>query len=121
MGRRTQRTERVGQQIRELLASMLLFDVADPRLKDVQITAVDVATDLKVAEVYYVMIDELDPEPDEKVREALDRSAGYLRKMLGEQLTMKFVPELRFHYDESIERGRRIEAILEEVRPDSEE
>lgn len=122
MGRRsTQRTERVGQEVRELLASFLLFDVADPRLKDVQITEVDVAPDLKYADVYYVMIDESNPEPDDNVRRALDKSAGFLRHMLGERLTMKFVPELRFYYDESIERGRRIEALLDSVRSDDAE
>lgn len=122
MGRRgTQRTERVGQEVRELLASFLLFDVSDPRLKDVQITEVEVASDLKYADVYYVMIDESSPEPDENVRRALDKSAGFLRHMLGERLTMKFVPELRFHYDESIERGRRIEALLDSVRHDDSE
>ena len=122
MGRRgSQRTERVGQQVREMLASMLLFDVSDERLRDVQIVGVDVASDLKYADIYYIMIDQADPTPDDNVRKALANSAGYLRKMLGDRLTMKFVPELRFHYDESIERGRRIEALLDDVRADSEE
>lgn len=121
MGRSTQRTERVGQQLHEMISSMLLFDVSDPRLKEVQITGVDVTTDLKVAEVYYVMIDQDSPEPEDGVQGALQGSAGFLRKMLGEQLRMKYVPELRFKYDKSIERGRRIEALLDEIRPDSEE
>lgn len=123
MARRpSQRTARVGQEIRELLASLLLFDVADPRLKDVQILDVVVATDLKVADVYYIMIDPEDPEPSKDVHSALARSAGFLRKMLGERMSMKFVPELRFQYDQSIERGRRMEALLDDIRPsDSEE
>ncbi len=100
---------------------MLLFDVADPRLKDVQITGVEVASDLKYADVFYIMIDEVNPEPDEPVRIALAKSAGYLRKMLGDRMTTQYTPELRFHYDESIERGRRMEALLDDIRPDSEE
>lgn len=105
----------------ELLASLLLFDVSDPRLKEVQITGVDVATDLKYADVHYIMIDERNPEPSAAVHAALQGSAKFLRKMLGERMTMKFVPELRFYYDESIERGRRIEALLDTVRPSDEE
>lgn len=117
--RATQRTARVGQEVRELLASLLLFDVADPRLKEVQILAVEVATDLKVADVFYIMVDPDDPEPSDDVRDALERSAGYLRKMLGERMSIKFVPELRFRYDQSIERGRRMEALLNDIRSTS--
>jgi ribosome-binding factor A len=119
--RATQRTERVGQQVHEILASILLFDVGDQRLRDVQITSVDVATDLKTADVYYIVIDEQNPEPDDSLREAIEGSAGYLRKLLGERTSIKFVPELRFKYDESVERGRRIEALLDDVRGADEE
>ena len=117
--RSTQRTERVGQQVHESLASLLLLEVSDPRLKDVQITAVDVATDLKVADVFYVMIDSESPEPTDEIDAALQKCAGFLRKRLGDELPLKFVPQLRFRYDESVERGRRIEALLEEVVPPS--
>ena len=116
------RTARVGKEIRELLGSLLLFDVADPRLKDVQIVTVEVTGDLKHADVYYIMIDPDSPEPSDDVRKALSGSSGFLRKMLGDRMTMKFVPELRFRYDKSIETGRRIETLLEGlVRDDSEE
>lgn len=122
MGSRgSQRTDRVGQQVHEVLASLLLFEVADPRLKQVQLTGVDVTPDLKFADVHYVVIDREDPEPDADVKRALEGSGRFLRKMLGDRLTMKHTPELRFHYDESIERGRRIEAILDDVLPDEEE
>jgi ribosome-binding factor A len=111
----TERTDRVGQQIHEVLASLFLFEVEDPRLQKVQLTGVEVTGDLRIANVYYVVIDRESPEPEESVRKALDRSTGFLRKMLGDRLRMKHTPELRFHYDESIARGRRIEALLEEV------
>lgn len=111
----TDRTERVGQQIHEILASLILFEVENPRLQRVQITDVDVTGDLRIANVYYVVIDRESPEPDEAVRNALSRTSGFLRSRLGDRLRMKHTPELRFEYDESIERGRRIEALLEEV------
>jgi ribosome-binding factor A len=105
----------VGQQIHEVLASLLLFEVEDPRLQNVQVTGVDVSGDLRIARVFYVVIDRDSPEPDEQVRSALERCSGYLRKCLGDRLRMKYTPELRFEYDESIERGRRIEALLQQV------
>lgn len=99
---------------------MLLFDVGDPRLKRVQITGVDVTPDLKLATVYYVVIDRESPEPDEEIVEALERSAGYLRKLLGDRMSTRSTPELRFEYDESIERGRRIEALLADLTDEEE-
>lgn len=119
--RSTPRTERVGQQIYELLASLLLFDVSDPRLKRVQITGVEVTTDLKLADVYYIMIDQDDPTPSEDEQDALERCGGFLRKRLGDQLSMRYTPELRFSYDESVQRGRRIEELLDDVLPDETE
>ncbi len=91
---------------------MLLFDVSDPRLKRVQITAVDCSGDLKFATVYFVVIEEDGPQPAEEVVEAVEKSAGFLRKLLSDRLDLRYTPELRFEYDESIERGRRIEKLL---------
>lgn len=116
MGRNeSKRTDRVGQQIHQVIASLLLFDVEDPRLQNVQITGVEVTGDLRIANVYYVVIDREGPEPEDAVRSALERSTGFMRKKLSDRLRLKHTPELRFEYDESIERGRRIEELLEEV------
>jgi len=100
---------------------MLLFDVGDPRLNRVQITGVVVTPDLKHATAYYVVIDRDSPEPDEGIVEALDRSAGYLRKLLGERMATRSTPLVQFEYDESVERGRRIDAILADIAPGEEE
>lgn len=112
-----QRSDRVAAQIQEVLASLLLFDVNDPRLKRVQITGVECTPDLKFADVYFIAIDADSPEPEEDVIEAVEKSAGFLRKMLSDRLEVRYTPELRFAYDESVARGRRIEALLAEVVP----
>lgn len=99
----------------EVLASLILLEVKDPRVSQVQLTAVDVSPDLSFARVYYVMLDRR--EPDEDVQTGLERSSGFLRRELGVRLAIRHVPELRFVYDESVERGRRIDDLLSTLKP----
>ncbi len=108
------RTDRVAQQVHEIVASLLLLEVKDPRVKGVSITAVEVTNDLQIANVYFVMLEE-EGEPRPEVIEGLESVSGYLRRELGNQLSMRYTPELRFEYDESIERGRRMEALLSDL------
>jgi ribosome-binding factor A len=109
------RTDRVGQNMLELLASMLLVDVKDPRVAQVQIMAVDVTSDLRYAKVFYILLDKREPDPE--AQDGLQRAAGFLRRELGDRLTMRYVPELKFEYDQSVERGRRIEDLLKTIEP----
>jgi len=109
------RTDRVGQNMLELLASMLLVDVKDPRVSQVQLMAVDVTSDLRYAKVFYILLDKREPDPE--AQDGLQRAAGFLRRELGDRLTMRYVPELKFEYDQSVERGRRIEDLLKTIEP----
>jgi len=99
----------------ELLASMLLVDVKDPRVAQVQLMAVDVTSDLRYAKVFYILLDKREPDPE--AQDGLQRAAGFLRRELGDRLTMRYVPELKFEYDQSVERGRRIEDLLKTIEP----
>lgn len=108
-----ERKERVGNQLHEVIASLLLTEVDDPRVQSVQITDVDVTPDLKQATVYYVMLDKREADPD--VQEGLERAKGYLKRELGKRLHLRFLPDLRFEYDVSVERGRRMERILSDL------
>ena len=109
------RIERVGQQIHEVLAVLVLTEVSDPRVRDIQITGVDVAPDLRTAKVYFVMLASDDAAAIEGAAEGLERASGYLRKMLSERVSLKYLPALTFVYDQSIEEGRKIENLLAEV------
>ena len=87
----------------------------DPGLGVVTITGVDVTPDLWLARVFV----ETHGSPEEQARSmaALRRAAPFLRSAIARELHIRRMPELRFHRDESIEAGRRIEAILREVLP----
>ena len=107
------RSKRVAKQLHEVIATLLLTDVDDPRVQNVQVTDVDLTPDLKHAKVYYVMLDQR--EPDEEVQSGLDRSVGYLKHELGKRLELRDVPTLAFIYDEAVERGRRMEELLSDL------
>jgi ribosome-binding factor A len=107
------RPDRVADQIRAELASLLARDVHDPGIGFVTLTRVHVTPDLQQARVHYTVLG------DEKARagsgRALERAAPFLRRQIGSRLRLKRVPELTFLYDESVEGQDRIERILNEL------
>ncbi len=107
------RADRINQQLLEVISSAMLSEVRDPRVQHVQITAVDTTPDLSYARVFYVLLQ--DQRRQEQAQEALEKLSGFMRKHVASELQIKHVPELSFKYDESIERGRRMEDLLQEA------
>ena len=108
------RPDRVADQIRSEIASMLARDVRDPGVGFVTLTRVSVTPDLQHARVHFTVLG------DDKARtasgRALERAAPFLRRQLGSRLRLKRVPELHFIYDESIAAQDRVEQLLNEFR-----
>ena len=107
------RPSRVGDQLRAELSDLIARQVHDPGIGFLTITHVKVTPDLQIARVYYTTLG------DEKARResarALGRATPFLRRQIGSRLRLKRVPLLEFFFDESIERGDRIERILHEI------
>jgi ribosome-binding factor A len=110
---RGDRPVRVGERIREELSLLLLRKVNDPGVASVTVTEVSVTPDLRIAHVNYSAL--VAPEERPAVAKALRRSSGFLRRELGHSLGLRYAPELQFHYDDSFDRGARIDAILREI------
>ena len=115
------RTDRVSQKLHEILARLLLREVRDPRVQGVEVTDVEVTPDLKHARVFWVLIQESEESDRREANEGLEAAKGYLQREIGGKLDTKYTPELDFRFDESIERGRRIEELLEDVNKTEEE
>ncbi|MGM0556006.1 MAG: 30S ribosome-binding factor RbfA [Myxococcota bacterium] len=113
------RNKRVAQQLHETIARMLLMELDDPRIQSVQITDVEVTPDLRYATVYYVMLDER--EQSEEVQQGLEAAIGFIKREIGKRLELQYVPGLEFEYDESVERGRRMEALIDDLDTGSDE
>jgi ribosome-binding factor A len=111
MPREFARHERLGAQIMRTLSELLRFEVKDPRLRGVSLTAVDLTRDLSVAKVYFSL---LNPDDDAgEALEGLNKAAGFLRRKLGGALKVRHVPELRFAHDDSAEHGMKISELID--------
>jgi ribosome-binding factor A len=107
------RPDRVADQIRSELATLLAREVHDPGIGFVTLTRVQVSPDLHVARVLYTVLG--DTKARESSARALGRAAGFLRRQIGSRLRLKHAPELRFVYDDSVAGQDRIERILNEL------
>ena len=110
------RPQKVADLIQRELSDLLRREVRDPRVGMVTITAVDVSPDFSNAKVLFTCLESA------HVKEAalgLKRAAGFLRSQLARRMNLYATPELRFEYDESIERGDRLHRLIDSVREKS--
>jgi len=113
------RVERLNQLLREELSNLIRRELQDPRIGSVTVTGVEVTPDLRHATVY---VRTLRSEPPmEETLAGLASAEGYLRGLLGKELHLRRIPELRFEEDRTLDRARRIEALLDEVRRSDED
>jgi len=108
------RPERVGEELRHVLAELLGRAVHDPGLGFVTVTRVKVSPDLQLARVSYTSLG--DDQARKDTARALGRATPFLRRAIGQRLRLRRVPELTFHFDESVENQARIEKILLELK-----
>lgn len=113
---RPPRPERIAEQLRQELSSLMLTEMKDPRIRLASVSRVRIAPDLRSATV---MISAVGDEPGRRaVVEAMHHAEGYLRAQLGHRLeNLKSPPHLRFELDESIAYSVRISSMLRELDP----
>ena len=112
------RAARMAKRIQEIVASAIERQIKDRRLELVTITDTRVTGDLHDATVYYtVRGKDLNSEPDlDQAAEALHRAKGQLRKIVGDQLSVRFTPTLNFEFDAVPEASAHMEELLERAR-----
>ena len=103
---------RVNENIKQILSTILLREIEDPRIKNnlVTITRIDTAKDLKEAKVYFVC---LDPSKQNEVLNGLNSAKGVIFSYLRKQLTIRYVPNLTFYYDKTLMETNK---VLSEIR-----
>ena len=111
----TRRQERVSEMMREELSLLIGAELTDPRLAEAMVSVLDVevSPDLRNARVYVEHV--LPSAQSGEVLAALRHAEGYLRQALVENLDLRFVPMLTFHIDDTNQRGRRIDALLDTI------
>jgi len=115
MARDFPRARRVADQIQRELADLIRSEINDPRISLLTITDVEVSRDLAHAKVFFST---LKAEERTVATEVLTAAAGFLRAEIGHRMRLRIVPQLRFEYDDSIERGMQMDALIEAARRD---
>ena len=113
MAKEYSRTQRIGDQMQRELAQLIRREVKDPRVGLVTITAVDVTRDLGHAKVYITVLGDESPDHIAQSVKVLNAAGGFLRAQLGREMKLRSVPQLHFHYDESVARGAHLSALIE--------
>ena len=103
------RPDRVSEELREILAEEIP-KLKDPRVGFVTVTGVRVTPDLRLARVFYTSMG--DDRARRATAAALRSARGHLRQVIGHEVRLKTLPDLRFEEDAAIERGDRIEELL---------
>jgi ribosome-binding factor A len=106
------RPQKLGDLIQRELSELLQRELRDPRVGMITITGVDVSPDFSHAKVFFTV---LEKQRLDDAREGLRRAAGFLRSQLARRIKLYTTPELRFEYDESVERGDRLSRLINSV------
>jgi ribosome-binding factor A len=105
------RSRRIESEIQRVLAALIAREVKDPRVGNVTITGVHVATDMGTARVYFTPF--ASREPPETVRVGLTHAASFLRGELGRRLGLRHAPRLEFVFDDSVEGAARLTSLID--------
>ncbi len=111
---RGQRSIRVGDRIREVVSQLLLKKVKDPRVSFCTITHVQMTDDLRIARIYFSVLDEV--QDWHVTLKGLNSAKGYIRRELGRTVVLKATPQIEFIHDNTFEEMDRIESLLEKVK-----
>ena len=113
MAKDNPRQHRIADFIQRELSQLIRLELKDPRVSPMlTIASVEVSSDLSMAKIYYTTMDSSDRE---ETQEALGKASGFLRRRLAANMKTRSVPNLRFYYDDSAERGAALSALIDEA------
>jgi ribosome-binding factor A len=113
MQKDSNRPRRVAELIRRELAMLIPRELDDPHAHQITITGAEVSRDMSSARIYYSLLS--GATEAKQTTKSLNRAAGFLRHALMERVSLRSVPALRFYFDESVERGARIDSLIEQA------
>jgi ribosome-binding factor A len=104
------RALRISDRIRDELATILLYEISDPRLSGVSVTDVTVDRELSYANVFVSALE--GSERSEEILTGLNHAQGFLRRELAQRIDLFTFPKLRFYWDPTSERAEKIERLI---------
>lgn len=109
-----QRSQRVAEEIKKKIGQIIHEDLKDPRIGFVTVTKVDLSRDLRFAKVYYSLLGTQKQLRDTQV--GLASSAGFIRKLLGQRMKLRYTPEIALKLDDGVEYSIHISEVLEKIK-----
>ena len=116
MAKEFSRSTRVAEQMQRELADLLMFELKDPRVNMVTITAVEVTGDMAHAKIFYSAPPSKVAKNLQSIQNGLEKSAGFLRTQVAKRMLLRTVPQLHFVYDESIDIGMKMAQLIDAAR-----
>lgn len=110
----TRRTARVAEAIRQVVSSAILFELRDPRVKNVTILHVEVPTDLRTAKVYVSIMG--DEKAERLSLQGLNSSRGWIQSKIADQLQLRYTPVITFVVDRGIKKSVEVSRLLHELQ-----
>lgn len=107
------RQDRVEKAIQKEVSSIIHDELKDPRLGFVTIIGAEITKDLRDAKIFYSVLGQEKEYKD--TRDALESASGFIRKLIGERINLRFVPTIIFKEDRSSEYSVRIQKVLDEI------
>ena len=113
MPREYPRARRIEEQLKRLLSDLVRREVKDPRVGLITITSAEVSRDLTHANIYFTPF--AGAGDAAAALEALQHASGFLRHQVRNQMRLRVAPELVFRIDDSVERGARLSALINDA------
>ena len=111
---RHSRADRVQERLKEEISKILEYELKDPRIGMITITRAEMTGDLRFARVYYSVMG--DEKKKENAQKGLESATGFIKKLIGERIRLKFLPDIVFKYDDSLEYAQHISEVLEKIK-----
>ncbi len=106
------RPEKVASLLQEVISEIIMHELNDPLLKGfISITEVKIGSDLKKAVIYFRVYG----EQRQEVEKALNKAKGYIKRLIAKKVTMKFIPDIEFRFDDKEEKEKRLEELFARI------
>ena len=114
-----QRPERVQEALRQEISNIVQREIKDPRLGFITITKVDLTKDLRYARIYFSVLGE---NKDKLLAlKGLNSAKGYIKGLIGDRIKLRFMPQIEFRIDTSLEHTKEIYDILDKLKKERED
>ena len=110
------RPDRVSDEMRHILANLFISDIFIPEAGLLTVTNVKISDDLKIAKVYLSFLE--NKKPIDEVIEIIKTKHNFIRHHVGLNIELKYIPQLRFYYDDSLEHAQRIDDLIDKIHKD---